>query len=105
MAKRYCHFYSIRRLGLYRYCRRRRKVEAMIGRKAGSRSHIELRDIRAFLAVADALGFRSAADRNDIAQSALSRRVRLLEDDIGVSLFESHVSRATTPLSNAYAAA
>ncbi|MBN9476173.1 MAG: hypothetical protein ABS43_20230 [Bordetella sp. SCN 67-23] len=41
-----------------------------------------------FLAVADAGGIRPAADRLHISQSALTRRIQDLEDDLGVALFE-----------------
>ncbi|HEV2605599.1 MAG TPA: LysR substrate-binding domain-containing protein [Microvirga sp.] len=49
---------------------------------------MELRDLKSFVAVAEACGFRRAADHLGVEQSALSRRVRSLEDQLGVSLFE-----------------
>src|SRR5580658_5952459 len=42
------------------------------------------------LAVANHLSFRRAAKALGIWQSALSRGVRALEDELGVSLFERH---------------
>src|SRR6266545_6623543 len=42
------------------------------------------------LLVADHLSFRRAAAALGIRQSAVSRRVRALEDELGVSLFERH---------------
>ncbi|MFF8592471.1 LysR family transcriptional regulator [Streptomyces sp. NPDC015220] len=49
---------------------------------------IELRLLRAFLAVAEEGHFRHAADRLRVAQSALSRQVQQLERLLGVALFE-----------------
>ena len=42
------------------------------------------------LVVAKYLSFRGAASALGIRQSAVSRRVRALEDELGVSLFERH---------------
>ncbi|MFC5422869.1 LysR family transcriptional regulator [Bosea eneae] len=51
---------------------------------------MDLKDLRTFVAVSEAGGFRRAAEYLGIEQSALSRRVRNLEDELGVSLFERH---------------
>lgn len=49
---------------------------------------MELRHLRYFLAVAEALNFTKAASQLRVAQPALSRRVRDLEDEIGVDLLK-----------------
>jgi DNA-binding transcriptional LysR family regulator len=49
---------------------------------------MELRHLRYFLAVAEALNFTKAAARLRVAQPALSRRVQDLEDEIGVDLLK-----------------
>ncbi|MFY3384493.1 LysR substrate-binding domain-containing protein [Paracidovorax sp. MALMAid1276] len=45
---------------------------------------------RAFLAVARHLNFRAAADELALTQSAVSRQIQALEDEIGVPLFLRH---------------
>ena len=42
---------------------------------------------RAFLAVAKHLNFRAAADELALTQSAVSRQIQALEEEIGVALF------------------
>src|SRR6266446_91099 len=49
---------------------------------------MELRHLRYFLAVGEALNFTRAAARLRVAQPALSRQVQDLEDEIGVDLMK-----------------
>jgi DNA-binding transcriptional LysR family regulator len=60
---------------------------------------VELKDLKLFVEVATAAGFRRAATHLDMRQSVISRRIRDLEDELGASLFERH--RGGVRLTNA----
>ena len=51
---------------------------------------MDLRKLQYFSRVAESESFREAAERANVAQSALSRHVGALENELGVSLFERH---------------
>lgn len=51
---------------------------------------IELRQIKYFLAVAEDLHFRKAAERLFISQPGLSKQIKSMENGLGIRLFERH---------------
>ena len=57
--------------------------------------NLNLRQLRYFLEVAELHSFTRAAETLHIAQSALSRQIRMLEEDLGVALF-NRVDRGVT---------
>lgn len=57
---------------------------------------MDIKQLRYFLHVCDAPSMSDAAYAAHISQPALSRQIRLLEDELGVALFERH-ARGVTP--------
>lgn len=51
-------------------------------------NQIEIRHLKYFLAVAEDLHFRKAAERLFISQPGLSRQIKQMEESIGIQLFE-----------------
>jgi DNA-binding transcriptional LysR family regulator len=58
-----------------------RLVSLMAGQK------MEIRQLRAFVAIAEAGTFTAAAETVHVTQSAISMQIRQLEDEAGVKLF------------------
>ncbi len=56
---------------------------------------MDIRQLKYFVTVATHQNFSKAAQQLFIAQPALSRRIRMLEDELGVRLFERHLRGAT----------
>lgn len=56
---------------------------------------MELRQLRYFKAVAELLNFSRAAEQLHVAQSALSRQIQALENDVGAKLLDRDRSRVS----------
>ncbi|WP_308916348.1 LysR family transcriptional regulator [Jannaschia sp. LMIT008] len=66
---------------------------------------VELRDLRAFLAVAEERSFARAAERLNVAQPALSRRIARMEAELGFPLLARTTRRVEpTPAGTVFAA-
>ena len=52
-----------------------------------NKTHMEIRQLKAFLAIAEAKTFTAGARRVNVTQAAISMQIRQLEDEVGLSLF------------------
>lgn len=63
---------------------------------------MEIRDLRAFVIAGELLHFGKAADRMHVTQSALSKQIQRIENEIGAALFDRNTTRTRlTPLGRA----
>ena len=62
-------------------------IDALIRMSARSRRPLSLTNLRAFEAVARTLNFGGAAEELHVTQSAVSRQIKGLEDELGAQLF------------------
>ena len=53
---------------------------------------MDVKQIKTFMCIAEVGSVRAASDRLRIAQLALSRHIKLLEQEVGSSLFQRAVS-------------
>jgi DNA-binding transcriptional LysR family regulator len=64
---------------------------------------MELRHLRYFIAAAEELNFRRAADRLHITRPALSKQIKDMEEELGVRLIERNTAKASlTDAGHAY---
>ena len=67
--------------------------------------NLSVRDIEAFMALAQARHFTRAAERCHLSQSAFSQRIQRIEDTAGLKLFERSTRHVTlTPEGQVFAA-
>ena len=57
-------------------------------RKFRLENGVELRNLKSFLVVAELLSFNQAAETLNFAQSTISARIRTLEEELGIPLFD-----------------
>lgn len=63
-------------------------MDCELARRLGSISQMDIKQLRALVTVADTGNVTKASTRLNLVQPAVSRQLRLLEEDVGVRLFE-----------------
>ena len=65
-------------------------------------NQIEFRHFKYFLALAEDLHFRKAAERLFISQPGLSRQIKQMEENLGITLFERHNRKVELTIAGKY---
>ena len=68
-------------------CKAKRKQQIAKDQKPKTKLDMEIRQLKAFLAIAEMKTFTAGARRVNVTQAAISMQIRQLEDEVGIPLF------------------